>query len=55
MSDLISQFKDILGPNAVVTGVALAERPISYWDSSPTQAKAMLRPESTQAVSEVMR
>lgn len=55
MSDLISQLQEILGPKSVVTGKALTERAVSYWDSSPTRALAMLRPESTQEVSKIMR
>lgn len=55
MSDLIEQLKDALGSNSVVTGAVLAERATSYWDSSPTQGLALLRPESTHAVSQAMR
>ena len=55
MSDLIDQLKQAIGANAVITGAALAERATSYWDSSPTQALALLRPDSTEAVSQALR
>jgi len=55
MGDLITQFKGIIGEDAVVTGAALTERATSYWDASPTQAKALLRPGSTEEVSQIMR
>lgn len=55
MSELIKELQDVLGADAVVTGAALAERATSYWDSSPMQARALLRPNSTEAVSQAMR
>jgi len=55
MSDLITRFEVVLGPDAVVSGSALAERATSYWDASPTRALALLRPTSTDEVSQVMR
>ena len=54
MSNLIRELQDVLGADAVVTGAALAERATSYWDSSPMQARALLRPNSTEAVSQAM-
>ena len=54
MSDLIKELQDALGADAVVSGAALAERATSYWDSSPMQARALLRPHSTEAVSQAM-
>ena len=55
MSDLIVQLQNALGTDAVVTGDALADRATSYWDPSPTQARALLRPDSTEAVSQALR
>jgi len=55
VSNIVDQLSELLPDGAVVDAAAVAERATSYWDSSPTQAKALLRPESTQQVSEVMR
>lgn len=54
-ADLIARLRDVVGPNAVVTGDALAARPVSYWDSSPTRALALVKPASTADVSAVLR
>ncbi len=40
---------------AVVTDAALHERATSYWDPSPTDARALIRPESTRQVSDVLK
>ena len=40
---------------AVVTDAALHERATSYWDPSPTDARALVRPESTRQVSDVLK
>jgi FAD/FMN-containing dehydrogenase len=55
MKDLIGTFIEELGADAVIIGARLAERATSYWDSSPTQAKALLRPATTAEVSRVMQ
>ena len=55
MSDLVQFLVDEFGDDAVTTGSDLAERATSYWDSSPTQAKALLRLTSTEQVSRAMR
>ena len=55
MQDIVERLKSELSENAVVTGAAIAERATSFWDSSPTEAKALLRPESTEQVSAIMR
>lgn len=55
MTDIVAQLTDLLPDDAVIGAAALAERATSYWDPSPTKAKLLLRPGSTQQVSEVMR
>lgn len=55
MQDIVERLKSELPESAVVTGAAIAERATSYWDASPTEAKALLRPESTEQVSAIMR
>ena len=44
-----------LVPGGVVSGDELRDRATSYWDASPTRSKALVRPISTQQVSDVMR
>ena len=55
MTDIVEQFRELLSSGAVVTGATLAERATSYWDTSPTKAKALLRPRSTEQLSGIMR
>ena len=55
MDDLIDRLQKIVGQNGTVSGPDLAERAVSYWDPSPTEAKALVRPKSTQEVSDILR
>ncbi len=55
MSNGVQALIDEFGVDAVISGSALAERATSYWDSSPTKAKALLRLTSTEQVSRAMR
>jgi FAD/FMN-containing dehydrogenase len=52
--DLLAEVIRIVGDGAVVTGNALEERVCSFWDPSPLQARALIRPRTTQELSEVM-
>lgn len=54
MSEITKELGEILGDAGVVTASDLASRATSYWDSSPTIAKALVRPASTQQLSDVM-
>jgi len=54
VGDIVDHLKLIVGDKAVVTGAALAERATSYWDVSPTQAKALVKPSSTEEVSQIL-
>jgi FAD/FMN-containing dehydrogenase len=53
--DIVEQFKALIGGDAVVNAGPLRERATSYWDPSPTEAKCLLRPESTDQLSALMR
>lgn len=53
--ELIRRLQVALGLEAVVTGAAVAERAVSYWNSEPTRARAILLPRSTADVSAVLR
>ena len=51
---LLAGITRIVGQAGVVTGSLLRERVCSFWDPSPLEAKALVRPQTTQEVSEVM-
>lgn len=55
MDDLIDRLQQVVGQNGTVSGPDLAERAVSYWDPSPTEAKVLVRPKSTQEVSDILR
>lgn len=55
MSDLVQSFVDEFGDDAVLSGSDVTERATSYWNSSPTEAKALLRLTSTEQVSRAMQ
>ncbi len=55
MSDLVQSLIDEFGADAVISGDQIVDRATSYWDSSPTEAKALLRLTSTAQVSQAMR
>ena len=55
MDNLIDQLQQAVGANGIINGPDLAERAISYWDPSPTVAKALVRPRSTAELSGVLR
>lgn len=54
MSDVIQVLAAEFGAAAVVDAESLRERATSYWDSSPTEARCLLRPQSTEQLSRVM-
>jgi len=55
MSDIVQVLIDELGADCIVDGTRLHERATSYWDPSPTRAKCMLRPASTEELSRAMK
>jgi FAD/FMN-containing dehydrogenase len=54
MPDLLTELRECLGDEAVLDSVALASRARNYWDSTPLQARALVRPRSTAELSRVM-
>lgn len=54
MVEIIQQLTDVLGPDGVVGSERLRDRATSWWDSSPTQARCLLRPTSTDQLSEIL-
>ena len=55
MSDIVQVLADELGADGIVDATRLGERATSYWDPSPTRAKCMLRPASTDELSRAMK
>lgn len=55
MSDILDILRDQLPEGAVLTGDDVSSRATSYWDASPMTAKAIIRPQSTAEISEVLR
>ena len=55
MDNLIDRLQQVVGENGIISGPDLAERAISYWDPLPTVARALVRPRSTNEVSDVLR
>lgn len=55
VSDLVGQLRSIVGEDGVVAGDELKQRACSYWDPSPLQARALVRPRSTAELSQVMK
>ncbi len=54
MSDLIEQLRDIVGSNHVLNEQDVALRARHFWDSSPMQALALVKPANTEQVSAVL-
>ncbi len=55
MDVLIDRLQQIVGQSGITSGPDLADRATSYWDASPTRAKVLVRPRTTEEVSEVLR
>jgi FAD/FMN-containing dehydrogenase len=55
MGDVLAQLIDRFGKDSVLTGADLAGRRASYLENQPLVAKALLLPESTEDVSEMLR
>ena len=54
MLEVVADLIQALGNESVITGEAITQRATSYWDQSPTSAIALLKPRSTEQVSQVM-
>ena len=55
MEGLIKDLIAIVGTDGVLAGKDLEQRACSYWDPSPLRAKALVRPRTTEEVSQVLR
>jgi FAD/FMN-containing dehydrogenase len=54
MSALMTQLASIVGDPHVLSGEAIADRATSYWNASPIQTIAIVKPASTEEVSQVL-
>ncbi|MDJ0904912.1 MAG: FAD-binding oxidoreductase [Woeseiaceae bacterium] len=55
MTGIAEKLADLVGPKGVIGPEALRERPTSYWDQAPTEARCMVRPGSAEQLSALMR
>ena len=53
--DLLTRLRQIVGPQGLLTGDDVRSRPNQSWGQGSCPARAIVRPASTQEVSEVMR
>jgi FAD/FMN-containing dehydrogenase len=54
VTGIFEQLRDELGADLVVGADRLRERATSYWDASPTEARCLVRPETTEQLSRAM-
>jgi len=55
MSDLLSRLKKIVGDKHVLDSAEAAQRATHFWDSTPLLAYALVKPSTTDEVSEVLK
>lgn len=55
MTDIITALEKCLGEQQVIHGTDLTNRATSYWRPEPTQTLALLRPRSTNEVSQILK
>lgn len=55
MSDLLTKLRDIVGESHVLEQHEVAQRATHFWDASPMQAAALVKPETTEQVSAVLK
>ena len=55
MSEFIEKLQQLVGKDAVISGAAVGQRASHFWDSSPLQALAVVKPASTEEVSRVLK
>lgn len=55
MRNILEELEQIVGSDRLLSAAAAAERPTSFWNSAPMQAKAIVFPQSTVEVAEILR
>lgn len=54
MADIVAELRQVLGDDTVLDSTAVASRARNYWDPTPLEARALVRPRATQEVSSAM-
>ena len=55
MDNIVEQLLDVVGNDRLLHSSAAAERPTSFWNTAPMQAKAIVLPANTEEVAEILR
>lgn len=55
VSDIVAKLLEVVGKDRLLSAAAAAERPTSFWNSAPMQAKAVVFPRDTDEVSAVLQ
>jgi len=55
MTEVIDSLINLLGKDSVLLPEQIAERASGFWDASPMQAKALVRPKTTDDVSSILK
>jgi FAD/FMN-containing dehydrogenase len=55
MSDIVTELRRAIGEQSVLDRAALGARARNHWDATPLEARALVRPRSTEEVSGIMR
>jgi len=55
VDSIVNALLKVVGKDRLITSSAIAERPTSFWNSAPMQAKAIVLPQNAQEVSAILR
>ena len=55
MTSIVDNLLQVVGQDRLLSAAHVAERPTSFWNSAPMQAKAIVFPQSTDEVAEILR
>ncbi|MDG1709164.1 MAG: FAD-binding oxidoreductase [Emcibacteraceae bacterium] len=55
MADIIDEIAEQYGPKTVVLGKDIGDHASSYWDPTPISAKAIIKPASTEELSDIVK
>ena len=55
VDSIVEQLQNVVGKNRLLDAAAVAEKPTSFWNAAPMQAKAIVLPTTTQEVAEILR
>ena len=55
MDSIVEQLLNVVGNDRLLRSAAIAERPTSFWNPAPMQAKAFVQPANAQEVAEILR